>query len=201
MQNELKQIIKEIIAPLFKQNGFKKKANNFAKIFPEFAWTVNIQSSKWNSEDEVEFTINTGIYNEKLFRAINEWEPSNFPMEVESVLRIRINELKNSSQNWYKLSKATNLDEVKKQVEKDIQNVILPYFEQFKTIEDVIRGLENKEELGLYENPHYLTILYEIYGEHDRAQRRINEVYAKTKDHLQKEFIIELANRLGLNVN
>jgi len=201
MQNDLKQIIKEIIAPLFKKYGFKKKANNFAKIFPEFAWTVNIQSSKWNSDDEVEFTINTGIYNEKLFRVLNEWEPPNFPIEAESILRLRINQIKNSSENWYKLSKSISVDEVKKQVENDLLNVILPYFDQFKTMEDVIKELEKKEIQGLYENTHYLTILYETYGEHDKAQRRIIEEYAKTKDDSQKEFIIELAERLGLNVN
>ncbi|MGE8204689.1 DUF4304 domain-containing protein [Heyndrickxia sp. NPDC080065] len=198
MQELLKQIIKEDIAPLFKAKGFKKKGKNFAKIFPDFAWTVNLQSSKWNTKEEVEFTFNTGIFTDKLFGTFYLEKPPQFPTEVYSVLRLRINELKNEPDNWYKISISTNLDEVKRKIQNDIQNVIFQHLEKLQTIEDVIKEMVRKEELGFYECPHFLTILYKNSGFIDESQNRINKVYAESKLDSQKEFIKELAERLEL---
>ncbi|NQX65651.1 DUF4304 domain-containing protein [Paenibacillus alba] len=93
MQDVLKQIVKETIAPLFKVEGFKKQGNNFAYVCSDFSATVNIQSSKWNTEDEVEFFFNTGIYIDKLFGTVHLYPKPSFPMEIDSVLRIRGTEL------------------------------------------------------------------------------------------------------------
>jgi len=41
MEDVLNQIIKDDISPLFKAKGFKKKGNQFAKIFPDFASNVH----------------------------------------------------------------------------------------------------------------------------------------------------------------
>lgn len=67
MQEVLKDVIKEAIAPLFKKEGFMRRGNNFARITPNFSVTANIQASKWNTQDEIEFCFNTGIYMEELF--------------------------------------------------------------------------------------------------------------------------------------
>ena len=199
MQNELKQLIKESISPLFKAKGFKKRGNNFAKAFSDFAFVVNIQNSKWNTKEEVEFTFNIGIFTDKLFGTFYEVEPPKFPTEMYSVLRLRIAELKGIQDEWYKLHLTTDLNEIKRVIQNDIENVIFPHFEQFQTIEDVINEMKRKEEQGWYENPHFLTILYQSYGYKDEAQKRISKMYAE-QDTPQKEFTKELAERLGLVV-
>ena len=200
MQDVLKQIIKDDITPLFKAKGFRKKGNNFAKNFSDFAWTVNIQSSKWNTKEAVEFTFNTGIFTDKLFGPFYKEEPPKFSTEVNSVLRLRISELKNEPDNWYKIGLSSDLDEVKKEVQSDIQNVIFPYFEKFQTIKDVIQEMKSKEEQGWYECPHFLTILYKTYGYNDEAQNRINKDYDESNLESEKEFTKELAEYLGLIV-
>ncbi|WP_108672574.1 DUF4304 domain-containing protein [Peribacillus acanthi] len=200
MQNVLKQIIKDIITPLFKKNGFKKSGNNFAKVFADFTWTVNIQLSRHNSQGEVEFTINTGIYSDKLFGTLNEWNPPSFPTEKESVLRARINEIKGESDNWYKLNSHSDVEKLKEQLQSDIVTVLLPYFEQFQTMNDIIKELEFREEQGIFENPHHITILYRFFGSMDKAQNRIKKVYLEQELNSQKEFTKELAGRLGLTI-
>ncbi|WP_339310198.1 DUF4304 domain-containing protein [Paenibacillus sp. FSL M7-0896] len=67
MQRVLKDVVKDTIAPLFKGEGFMRRGNNFARILLNFSVTANIQASKWNTQDEVEFCFNTGIYMEELF--------------------------------------------------------------------------------------------------------------------------------------
>ncbi|WP_175403507.1 MULTISPECIES: DUF4304 domain-containing protein [Bacillaceae] len=201
MQNELNQIVKETIAPLFKENGFKKKGKNFAKIFPDFAWTVNIQSSKWNTKNEVEFLFNTGIYCDKVYTTLSEMKSPIFPLELYSMLRLRISDIKNIRENWYKISDNTDIEEIKKQVESDIVNVIIPYFEQYKTVEDIINFIEIMEEQGEWECPHHLTLLYHYYGYPEKAQKRMKEVYLTSKFDTQKEYIKELSTKIGINVN
>lgn len=200
MQDVLKQIIKDTIAPLFKAKGFKKKGNNFAKIFTDFAWVVNIQNSKWNTTEEVEFTFNTGIFTDKLFGTFYEIEPPQFPTEIYSVLRLGVTELKGIPDEWYKLHLTADIEEIKREIQSDIENVIFPHFEQFRTIEDVIKEMKRLEEQGRHECPHFLTILYHAYGFKEEAQNRINKMYSELIEP-QKEFTKELAERLGLDVN
>ena len=198
MQQMLKNIIKDSIAPIFKAKGFKKRGNNFAKDCGEFALTVNIQSSRWNTADEVEFTINTGIFTDKLFGTFYDFAPPQFPTEVNSVLRQRITEMKNMPDHWYKLSSDSNIEELKKQIKADIETVIFPYFEQFITIEDVIREMEKNEVRGIKETPHFLTILYHAYGRTGEAKERIKEYYKWAEYDSQKEYTKQLAERLGI---
>lgn len=198
MQQMLKGIIKETIAPLFKAMGFKKRGNNFAKDCGKFSLTVNIQSSRCNTAEEVEFTINTGVFTDKIFGTFYTFAPPQFPTEVNSVLRQRITELKNRPDHWYKLSADTDIEELKKQIKADIETVIFPYFEQFNSIEDVIKEMEKNEERGIKETPHFLTILYHAYGRSDKARERLKESYMRAEYDSQKEYTKELAERLGI---
>lgn len=84
---------------LLKKHSFKKKGNNIARLLPELSWTLNVQSSKWNNSEEVEFTINTGLFTDKLFGTFYQSEPQVFPKEIDSVLRHRISELNTTFYN------------------------------------------------------------------------------------------------------
>lgn len=52
------------------------------------SWTVNIQLNKWNTKNQVEFTVNTGIFCEKVSAILNG--------ELSTTFRI-INNLSNRS--------------------------------------------------------------------------------------------------------
>ncbi|MFC5530331.1 DUF4304 domain-containing protein [Cohnella yongneupensis] len=199
MQNVLKQVVKETIAPLFKVEGYKKQGNNFAYMCSDFSATVNIQSSKWNTEDEVEFFFNTGIYIEELFLSVYQYPKPPFPMEVNSVLRIRGTELTNN-ESWYRLTADTDVEQLKRMITKDVTEYLLPHFRQFESIKDVIKVMELREKDGIYENPHYLTVLYCSVGEMEKAQERMARVYSQLKLDSQKEFARGLANRIGLRI-
>ncbi|MEK4327947.1 DUF4304 domain-containing protein [Paenibacillus sp. FSL R7-0297] len=199
IQDVLKEVVKETIAPLFKVEGFKKQGNNFAHVCSNISATVNIQSSKWNTQDEVEFFFNTGIYIEELFGTVYLYPKPSFPMEINSVLRIRGTELtKNDS--WYRLTINTNIEQLKRMIMKDITEYILPHLRQFESINDVIKVMELREKDGIYENPHYLTVLYCSIGDMEKAQARMTRVFNELKLNSQKEFATGLAYRLGLQV-
>lgn len=199
MQRVLKDVVKDTIAPLFKGEGFMRRGNNLARISPNFSMTANIQSSKWNTQDEVEFCLNTGIYMEELFGTVYLYPKPSFPTVVCSVLQIRGTELTNKD-NWYKLTPDLNVEELKRRITNDISEFILPHLQQFEKVEDVIRVMELREKAGIYENPHHLTALYRLTGDMEQAQARMAKVYNELKLDSQKEFTAGLALRLGLQV-
>jgi hypothetical protein len=203
MQQLVKQIIKNEIDPLFKENGFIKKRNNFARIFPEFAWTVNIQFSKWNTREESSFTFNIGIFINKLCR-INYNSPINFPTETVSTLKCRICLITNPDgiPYWYTLNKDTSVGELKKQIRSDIE-AMFSHFERFQEIEDIIIEMENNrgKKCGLYFAPHDLTVLYHQFGNIEKAQKRITELYSTTDNWNFKLYTMQLAEKLGFHVS
>lgn len=185
MQQVLKDVIKETIAPLLKGAGFMRRGNNFARVSPNFSVTANIQASKWNTQGEVEFCFNTGIYMEELFGTVYLYPKPAFPTVVSSVLQIRGTELTNND-NWYKLTPDSNVEELKRRITNDISEFILPHLQQFEEVEDVIRVMEQREKAGIYENPHHLTVLYRLTGDMEQAQARMTKVYNELKLESQK---------------
>ncbi|MBH0161862.1 DUF4304 domain-containing protein [Fictibacillus sp. 26RED30] len=205
MQDVFKQILKETIAPLLKMHGFKKKGNNFVRTFLGFSWTINVQSSSWNTSEDVAFTINIGISVESLYGTYYQDEPSKFPLKVDSVMRLRISDLKSTSDQheeiWYKLTPVTILDDLTEQIKQDIEKIIIPYFQQFQSLQDVIQGLEKREVQGYYENPHVLAVLYYKCGDKEAAKERLKNVYAECETDEERADTKNFAKRLGYEVS
>ena len=86
-------VLEEGITPILKENGFKKKGQNYFKAIGEIGQIVNIQKDKWNSKDEIKFTINLGIFCEKFWLSEFDFDKTlkipEFPKESESVIRER----------------------------------------------------------------------------------------------------------------
>ncbi|WP_144697435.1 DUF4304 domain-containing protein [Fictibacillus phosphorivorans] len=204
MKDVFKQIVKEVIAPTLKNHGFKKKGNNFARTFSEFSWTINVQSSSWNTSENLAFTINTGISVESLYGTYYQYVPPKFPLEVDSVMRIRISELKSITDqhedSWYKLTPVTILDDLTEQIKQDVENIIIPHFQQFQSVQDVIQGLEKREAQGYHENPHVLAVLYHECGDREAAKERLRSVFAECGTDLERQETKELAKRLGFDI-
>jgi len=204
MKEVYKQIVKEVIAPTLKNHRFKKKGNNFVRTFSEFSWTINVQSSSWNTSENLAFTINTGISVESLYGTYYQYVPPKFPLEVDSVMRIRISELKSITDqhedSWYKLTPVTILDDLTEQIKQDIENIIIPNFQQFQSVQDVIQGLEKREAQGYHENPRILAVLYHECGDREAAKERLRSVFAECGTDLERQETKELAKRLGFDI-
>ncbi|WP_416729778.1 DUF4304 domain-containing protein [Fictibacillus sp. JL2B1089] len=204
MQDVFKHIVKETIAPSLKKLCFKKKGNNFARTFPGFSWTINVQSSSWNTREDVAFTINRGISIECLYGTYYKDEPPKFPLEVDAVMRLRISERKSTTDqhedSWYKLTPATNLEDLIEQVKGDIERVIIPHFQQLQSIQDIIIGLEKREAQGYHENPHVLAVLYHECDDREAAKERLRSVFAECETDAEREETKDLAERLGFEI-
>lgn len=206
MQEALKLLIKETIAPLLKEKGFKKQGTHFVKYGPDFAWTMHIQSSKWNTREHVSFRFSIGIYSEQVYRTYYMEEPPSFPKDIHSFFRTCLSTLHEgkSDSGWYTLNKQTDVVLLKKTIHKALVDGLFVYIQKILTVEDVMCEIEKIEkEKGLYGyggSPNNLTILYSIHGYHDQAQKRMIEVYAENQVDSFKKLTKEIADQLELKV-
>lgn len=123
-----KHIIKDIITPFFKNNGFIKKGVKYFKDIDRFKITVNIQSLKYHKTDNAEeFRINVKIILENTDEIIRYlFIPSN-----TSHITIDDN---------------INIEELKLSISNDLSN-LLKTLQKYNNIEEIIKEQLEKIEL------------------------------------------------------
>jgi len=106
-------IIKERLAPLLKNIGFKKKARNFYREFENRIELINVQSSKWNEGNEGQFTINVGVYYPEISEITDALPVKGMPKEYDCTVRERIGLLMPENKDkWWKIDSSSNDSEV-----------------------------------------------------------------------------------------
>lgn len=87
------EVIKLGVAPLLKQHGFRKTGRNFHKAVGEMYQVANVQSTRLNSSDRGRFTINLGVYCERVNTIAEPSMVKRPPNEVICTVRARIGHL------------------------------------------------------------------------------------------------------------
>ncbi len=135
MQEVLKVIIKEDISPIMKALGFTKHRNTFVKNEEGFQKTMIVQSSQWNTSQEVSFTIECGIFFPDMYLKIFPGkELPKYPQPVHCLhqYRKRIDAIRNRGIQWYDLKPDIDLDKLRKDIKWDIEWYVRKHFERYK---------------------------------------------------------------------
>ncbi|MBB2951224.1 DUF4304 domain-containing protein [Sphingobacterium sp. JUb56] len=152
-QEKFEKLIKEGFHDTLKGLGFKKKANNFYLPLEKIGHIINIQKSYYSTKDDINFTINIGIFSPEYwlacFNFLNKEIPT-FPTEPECLIRKRIGEIKDLPDVWYNINGLTDVDELIVEMKYNISDFILPFFEKLNTVENLINELEISEESLLH---------------------------------------------------
>ena len=192
-------VLKEGITPILKENGFKKKGQNYYKSIGEIGQTVNIQKDKWNSKDEIKFTINLGIFSEKYWLSEFDFDKTKkipqLPKESESIIRKRIGELKYGKDFWYSIESQRLEWKLVKDIKEDFVNYILPFFKELDTKDKLINHLKsNQSEYG---NDYRLFILLAEEGLKEEAEK-VYQKLLENRSEMQIEQIKEKGNKYNL---
>jgi len=143
LQKNLDEIIRDVISPILKQQGFKKSGRNYYKGVQHFGLCFNVQTSRHNNENEVEFTFNTGVIFPEVYKHFYpEMSLSSFPKEYECVQRTRIGQLLGKPDLWYRLKRGQSIHDISLIVKRDIENYVVPYFEKFTSDDDILHMVE-----------------------------------------------------------
>jgi len=131
-------IVKEGFTPLLKPLSFKKKALNYYRQLAEVGHIINIQKSSYGDRDNIRFRINIGIFEPKFWLVEYDFKHTgqvpDYPTEPDCLIRKTINDLRSRNDLWYEVTDTTNEEALIKEIQEDIQNYILPFFDQLNSV-------------------------------------------------------------------
>jgi Domain of unknown function (DUF4304) len=191
-------LIKEAFVDTLKPIGFKKKGNNFYVENNEIGKIINIQKSYYYSKEHIHFTINTGIFSPEFWTVCLNYRdlpiPS-FPTEPECVIRKRIGTLLNSNDTWYDVLDTTNMEDLKRIMHYNVNDVILPYFDAINSNEDLLWQLD----CGAWpESPVAKLVILAELKSLGKAKEELERLLLGNPRPNLKSIIIETGKRYGL---
>ena len=98
---------------------------------------------------------------------------------------------------WYEVNDTTDEQKLIREVQEDIQNYILPFFDQLDSVEKILSALEKDSNLlGVTFD---LLIFYVEHGQKEKTQTVYNQLLQKV-NHLAKPTLEGYAKKYGLNI-
>lgn len=147
---KLDLIVKEGFHAALKPVGFRKKGNNFYRQLKDLGHIVNIQKSQWGSKNDIQFTINCGIFSPEYWRGLsyNEGkEVPEYPVEPSCLLRKRIGELRHKGDTWYEVNEIADETNLIDGMKENIDQYILPWFNKIQSTQDFITVIKQENRV------------------------------------------------------
>ena len=190
-------IVKEGFTPVLKPLSFKKKALNYYRRLAEVGHIINIQKSSYGDRDNIKFRVNLGVFEPRFWAGSHIGQLPDYPTEPVCLIRKTINDLRGRKDLWYEIHNYTDEQKLIKEIQEDIQQYILPFFDQFDSVEKILSALEKDSNLlGITFD---LLIFYAEHGQKEKAQTVYNQLLQKVNP-LAKPTLEGYAKKYNLNV-
>ena len=137
VDTRFKEILSALHKTYLKPAGFKKTGSNFRLYLSDGLYKIiNFQKSQFNSNGDCNFTMNIVLYFEKDLQ-----NPNIQFKEYECVCRARVSDIspRYSRDQWWKLTESSSDTQLYTELEAVLSEDVLPWLEQFSSIEDAIR--------------------------------------------------------------
>ncbi|GLX68012.1 DUF4304 domain-containing protein [Paenibacillus glycanilyticus] len=203
IQDQIDIIIRDIISPFFKEKNFKKVGRNYFKLYDDFGFTFNIQSSQFNTKDSVRFTFNIGIFIPSAYRLNRGEDPPKRPKTIDCLNPLRIGFLKGIGDNWYEINEMTDISIIKQEIEQDLLSYVFPFYNKFNSVDNIIdisiESLKSGERI--FHEMQLCTILIS-QGKRGKGEQLFIEYYNKRKKTKHSiENLVNYADKLHININ
>ena len=188
-------IVKEGFTPVLKPLSFKKKALNYYRRLAEVGHIINIQKSSYGDRDNIKFRVNLGVFEPRFWAGSHIGQLPDYPTEPVCLIRKTINDLRGRKDLWYEIHNYTDEQKLIKEIQEDIQQYILPFFDQLDSVEKILSALEKDSNLlGITFD---LLIFYAEHGQKEKAQTVYNQLLQKVNP-LAKPTLEGYAKKYGL---
>lgn len=179
--SEFKDVIKNTLSESLKKINFKKSNLNYMREVDNFVQTCNVQKSLYNSFDSINFTINFGFFIPIAYLLIEDTEKLPiFPKEYYCSIRGRTGHLIYNKDEWYELNEKVALVSLTKKLSDDIENHLIPMFQNLQTIDsllDLLRTKHNERKYHVHANIYATAILELEYGNFERGKEILISEY------------------------
>jgi len=135
------ELIKDYLAPVLKNNGFRKSGLNFWRDNVNVIDVLNIQKSQWNDAWEASFYINLGVYWKAFHRDQCAEFKSKFPREYDCTVFSRV--LEPTAKTWG-LRPDSDLSQVGTILTETVQQIALPWLQEMRSEVNVLRYLKGQ---------------------------------------------------------
>ena len=140
---EKRTFIFDKIADFLKDDDFKKRGNHFFKPNGSVGYCMTIQNDKWNNAEHIRFTLNLGIYTERLWLEHENFKHTGgapaFPKEYECAVRERIGSIMPTNEDkWYIITSDTDVMKLWDDIEHDLTDYVMPFFAKYNIESDIV---------------------------------------------------------------
>jgi hypothetical protein len=135
------KLIKDHLAPVMKDNGFRKSGANFWREDENVIDVLNIQKSQWNDAWDASFYVNLGAYWKAFHRTQDTEFKSKFPHEYDCTVFSRVSE---PTINVWILRPDSDLRQVGTILTETVQQIAFPWFEEMHSDENILAHLKKQ---------------------------------------------------------
>ena len=150
LERRFNDVIQKALTEPLTLHGFRKRGRVFAQQFDALVWVIDVQRSRYNTREEISFTVNCGVY---VPRVLNLYaglpEPTN-PTSTYCCIDVRIGMLaEEPSDKWWTMRDETQLSEDEYTIDDVRERIIihaLPFLECFPATYEVAKFLEEPRD-------------------------------------------------------
>ncbi len=127
--NVFQDIVKKYISADLKKAGFKKSKETWNRHKKSLVHVINIQKSQWSSRNDIDFTLNIGIFIHDLNRIVWDKNEPKVIQEYSCFPRYRIGYWPNMYQGrdvWWNVKSESDVDKVGVNVSEILSRNCLP---------------------------------------------------------------------------
>lgn len=189
------EVIKLGIAPMLKQHGFRKRGRNFHRLVGEMYQAVNIQSTRLNSGSRGRFTVNLGVYCERVNAIADPSMVKQPPTEVICTVRARIGTLMpRQDDKWWTVSPQTDMRALAGRVAKHVEEYGLPWMDAASSL----KGLRAASNFLNANALKFGVALEFVRGDMTEARRLLKDGLASASDPEYRNWITQWGRDLKL---
>lgn len=204
--------IQSRLAPLLKEDGFKKRGRTFNRTSSEgLVSVVNFQMGKFDPPGTTfipglrenlygSFTINLGIFVPEVYRTLFDSDVKGFVLEYHCCIRSRLGMLGQEKRDiWWQADISSNLlDDLKDRLVSDA----FPFLHHFETREAILQDWPdcyNIYQFGSSSPPNIvLAVILATQGKTDDARQLLEKQIEQSHKSGHKEYVRGLAKKLSL---
>ena len=173
LQAEFNEILNNLVFPFFKELGFKKNGHGFNKKTKELIQVVNIQKSKWNNQESLQFTFNIGFFSYEL----SEIVAPKFLREYDCQIRFRLGQIVKGNDYWYELNKKMEKVNLEIEIYNHLKNNLKPIIEKNTDLNSLKNLFINDKNIELSTSSIFKIKTYLKVGEIEKASELLNIEY------------------------
>ena len=181
MEARYNDLLAQHVTPILRNVGFRKKGPIYSRTREYLSHLVSIQTSKWNDQSEFRFTIDCGVLVPGVVEVYANKKVGS-PKIEDCCMSIRIGFLTSEKTDlWWALSESAHHGDgaIGQDVVRKTRELILPFLDQFDTIENII-GFLTDTHSSTFASPRsraqrlaYAAIVAATTGQLGRAKKLI----------------------------